>query len=342
MDSNKLKRWFLQEKRDLPWRNNPTPYAVWISEVMLQQTQVATVLSYFENWFEKFPSIDALAASSLEDVIKAWEGLGYYSRARNIHAGAKFIIEHFQGKFPSNVEDMKKIKGLGPYTVNAIASFAFHKDLAPVDGNVFRVLTRYFHIEQDISSSKVQKQLRDLAQSILPKEDSWVHNEALIELGATICKKKPNCLECPLKHSCLSFKKGTASLLPINNKKTIVEKILRDVFVIVCEGNILIKKEKENKVMKDLHEFPYLDRNTFSEDISQITDEINQLWGISTSFKRFLKPETMSFTKYRLNLRPILFETKHIPSHYMAVNLEEAMKLPFSSGPRRILRELVI
>lgn len=341
MESEKLKRWFLEEKRDLPWRDNPSPYSVWVSEVMLQQTQVVTVLNYFEKWMQKFPTIVDLAKAPIEEVIKSWEGLGYYSRARNLHLGAKYIVDHFDGQFPNDVEDMKKIKGLGPYTINAIAAFAFHKKLAPVDGNVYRVLTRYFNIDEDICLTKVQKKIRELAQSILPEEESWVFSEALIELGAKVCKKKALCLQCPLKLSCQSFKKGTVENLPIKGKKIKYEKLLRDVFIIIANKNILVKKQQEEGLMKDLYEFPYLDRTSFSNDSSLLSSEAKKLFNINLEFKKFLKEESMSYTKYRVRLRPMLFEADIIPDHLTAIPLEAVMQLPFSSGPRRILKELL-
>ena len=155
---------------------------------MLQQTQVAVVIPYFLHWMQRFPTIHHLAKASLDEVVKAWEGLGYYSRVRHLHEAAKYLVEHFNGQLPSEEEDLKKIKGLGPYTIGAILSFAFHQKKAAVDGNVIRVLTRYFGLEEDISKVATVNKLRQLAQELLPDEEPWIVNEALIELGATLCQ----------------------------------------------------------------------------------------------------------------------------------------------------------
>lgn len=202
-----LVEWFNKQKRPLPWRKNPSPYAVWVSEVMLQQTQVAVVIPYFQRWMERFPTIQALAESSIEDAIKQWEGLGYYARAKNLHAGAKQVVANFDGELPSKVEALSRIKGLGPYTVGAIRAFAFHERSAAVDGNVLRFLTRYFAIEEDIAKIGTQKKITALAESLLPEKEPWVFAEALIEFGATVCKKAPLCFECPLNKSCAGLKK---------------------------------------------------------------------------------------------------------------------------------------
>ena len=164
-----LKRWFLDQKRDFPWRENPSPYAVWVSEVMLQQTQAAVVISYFERWMQRFPTIQALADAPLEDVIKEWEGLGYYARARNLHAGARYVVENYEGQLPANAEQLYKIKGLGHYTVGAILSFAFQQRKAAVDGNVLRVLARYYGITDDIGKSATVKKCKDLLKSCCQK-----------------------------------------------------------------------------------------------------------------------------------------------------------------------------
>ena len=185
LDFYPLKKWFLIEQRDLPWRKINDPYAIWISEIMLQQTQVAVVIPYYLKWMQRFPTIQALAEAESDEVIKMWEGLGYYSRARNLHAGARYLIEFFGGILPNNESDLAKIKGLGPYTIGALLSFAFHQKKAAVDGNVMRVMARCYELDDDIAKSKTQKKIRHLVEEILPEDESWIVNEALIELGAT-------------------------------------------------------------------------------------------------------------------------------------------------------------
>jgi A/G-specific adenine glycosylase len=176
----KLRSWFLSQRRDLPWRENTTPYAVWVSEIMLQQTQVAVVIPYFQRWMDKFPTICSLAAASIEEVIKEWEGLGYYARARNLHAGAQYVVKNHAGELPETEAELRKIKGLGDYTIGAIRSFAFNHKAATVDGNVLRVLARYYGISDDISKMKSVKKFQGLAQSLLPEIEPWIISESLM------------------------------------------------------------------------------------------------------------------------------------------------------------------
>jgi A/G-specific adenine glycosylase len=266
LDSKPLIRWFLQEQRDLPWRRERSPYAVWVSEMMLQQTLVAVVIPYFERWMKRFPSIKHLAEAPLDEVLKVWEGLGYYSRARYLHQGAKHIVEHHKGVFPSSPEDLKKIKGLGPYTVGAIRSFAFQHRVPAVDGNVVRVLTRFFMIKEDISKPSTMRTIWEFAEKILPEKDPWVVNEALIELGATVCKKQPQCHACPLKQGCQAYSHGIAVDLPYKSAKIKYESLFRAVPVVQWNNKLLVKRGEKGKIMSDLYEFPY-----FETDISGIS-----------------------------------------------------------------------
>lgn len=186
IDTSALHQWFREMNRPFPWRENPNPYRVWISEVMLQQTRASVVIPYFERWMELFPGPHVLARAPLEEVIKAWEGLGYYGRARHLHEGARQIVHQFNGLLPSKREQLEKIKGLGPYMVNAILSFAFHQRAAAVDGNVSRVLARHFMIEDDIARHATKKRIQAFADEVLDIKKPWITAEALIELGATL------------------------------------------------------------------------------------------------------------------------------------------------------------
>ncbi len=328
MNLNDLKEWFLEEKRDLPWRRNPSPYAVWISEVMLQQTLVAVVVNYFERWMQKFPTVESLATASLEEVIKTWEGLGYYSRARNLHEAAKVMMEAFKGDVPSKREDLEKIKGFGPYTVGAVLSFAFHQKAAAVDGNVIRVISRLFNLWDDVSKKKI---FEDKVSSILPDEEPWVLMEALIELGAQICQKKPKCDLCPLQDKCLAYKEGTSSLLPIKQKRVKITHLSRDVAVIIYEKQLLIKKEDLGKVMGGLCEFPYVSKGASWEFDFELI-EIKTLPKVRHGFTRF--SATLYPTIYRV-------KQKRDIHGYDWLTLEEIEKLSFSSGHRRILKAVM-
>lgn len=341
LDVKALHRWFLTNKRDLPWRSHPEPYAVWISEVMLQQTQVAVVIPFFERWMKLFPSVRALSEATLDQVIKAWEGLGYYSRARHLHEAAHYIMENFQGRFPSSEIELKKIKGLGPYTIGAILSFAFHHKMPAVDGNVMRVLTRYFWIPDDINQSKTQQFLRKVAAEILPEEDHWVTNEALIELGATVCKKTPACSSCPLRPSCVGYAKGRSAELPYKSLRMKSQKLWRAVPVILCDQKVLVKRGEKGKLMSDLHEFPFFEvagQIPLEELQSLILDQLS----LQVIHQKSLEPVKHGFTRYQATLFPEMFRTP-APLEvqgYTWIDIQVLQKLALSSGHRQIFQKI--
>lgn len=342
LDIYSLKTWFKAEKRDLPWRQTEDPYAIWISEVMLQQTQVAVVIPYFLNWMERFPTIQHLAHASLDQIIKMWEGLGYYSRARNLHEAAKYLVNNFNGQLPDQEEELQKIKGLGPYTIGAILSFAFHQKKAAVDGNVIRVLTRYFGLKEDISKSSTVKRLREIAQALLPDEEPWIVNEALIELGATFCQRKARCHECPLKQTCTSFKEGLMHSLPINSKKIKIEYLHRAVAVIYWNSHFLVKRGQKGAIMSDLYEFPYFELKKESISPQILQAKIKQEYALDVVQKNLLKEISQGFTRYQAQLYPTLFtcqQPKEIEG-FVWLSHQSLKQLAFSSGHRRILQQL--
>lgn len=321
-----LRSWFLKTKRTFPWRETSDPYAIWVSEVMLQQTRASVAVPYFLNWMRIFPSIETLAAAGEDQVIKQWEGLGYYSRARNLHQGAKYVLERFSGKIPEEEEDLLKIKGLGPYTVGAIRSFAFRKKAPAIDGNVLRVIARLFSISEDITQQATQKKIRELVFQLLPEEEPWVISEALIELGATLCNKKPNCHDCPLKSGCMAFKQGIAEDLPVKKSRSPIEKLRKKAFIIVFGDKVLLRKGKKGEIMADLYEFP-----------------VAQPEGLRLSFKENLGSLKYSFTRYRVDLE---IEVWHV-NEYLEVpelkwhGMDALLSLPFSSGHRRALHRFL-
>ncbi|MCH1429957.1 MAG: A/G-specific adenine glycosylase [Chlamydiales bacterium] len=330
-----LVHWFQQHKRSFPWRENPSPYEVWVSEVMLQQTQAVTVIPYFSRFIEKYPTIKALAASPIEEVLKAWEGLGYYSRARNLHEGAKYVAEHFDGQLPQKAEMLKKIKGIGPYTLGAIMCFAFKQAYPAVDGNVLRVISRLFALEDDISQPKTKNKIESLVAGLLTKEEGYIFSEALIELGATVCKKQAQCLECPLKRSCQAFKYQLVSELPKKSKKITYEKRVHKVWVLMHDDHLLIKKNGEG-IMQDLHEFPF-----DTVEVDAVPTPLSKLFSQSRpSSLPFFK---QSFTRYRVTLEPYLLELKEKKAYkgYEWKSKEELEALAFSSGHKRLLEYLL-
>lgn len=343
MDPLKLIQWFEENKRDLPWRDNPTPYQVWISEIMLQQTQIATVIPYYDRWMKSFPTIEALAKASIEEVIKCWEGLGYYSRARNLHAAAKHILIHHHGNIPSDPLLLSKIKGIGPYTLGAIRSFAFHHKCSAVDGNVIRVLSRHFLIEEDVSKAKTQRVIRELADQILPEEKPWVMVEALIELGATVCQKVPKCTKCPVKTTCMAYRRGVAQDLPFKSKKSTIQNKIRAVGILQNGQNFLIRRVQEGQIMSGLYEFPYVELNEKDSGISKLQFWLESQLGLKLSLVKPLPEFTHSFTQYRVKLVPFLLKCpKTIPfDEYHWLNKEELEKVAFPSGHRQIFAMLM-
>jgi A/G-specific adenine glycosylase len=345
IDAEKLCHWFLLNKRDFPWREVADPYAIWISEVMLQQTQAAVVIPYFLRWMESYPTIQHLADAHIDDVIKIWEGLGYYSRARNLHNGARYIVDYFNGVIPDSAEKLKQIKGLGPYTIGAILSFAFHQKTVAVDGNVLRVLARYYQIDEDITKVAVQKKIRLLVEEMLPSKNSWVFNEALIELGATICQRKAQCGLCPLNKNCLSFLNHSTNDFPIKSTGPKTTLLRRIVAVIECNGEYLLQRGKEGKVMADLHEFLSIeckgDKKISSEELLIRLSSEYRLNGKVLSEFPLVKH---SYTRYRVILEAYHIRVEHkIPvMDFEWHKLENLGKLSFSSGHRRILQNLLV
>lgn len=342
-DIQQLKNWFLLNQRDFPWRDNPSPYAVWVSEVMLQQTQASVVIPYFIRWMSVFPTIEALALASLDAVIKEWEGLGYYSRARNLHEGARYVLEHHQGNLPSNEEDLKNIKGLGPYTIGAILSFAFHRRKAAVDGNVMRVLARYYALPDDISQPKSVKKLQMLAQELLPQDEPWIISEALIELGATACSKKPKCLECPIRRGCRAFASDKSDCFPVKSAKTITQPLYRAVAVVKHEDSMLVRRGLKGEIMSDLYEFPYLELTKNEEPIANLQPFLEEKFKLKVCWEMSLQDVRHSFTRYRAHLFPQLFSAKKaLPVMGYEWVTHDALKgLAFSSGHRRIYSQIM-
>lgn len=340
-DSNALKLWFHNEKRQLPWRETDDPYAIWVSEVMLQQTQVSVVIPYYERWLQLFPTIQALAAAPIDAVIKCWEGLGYYSRARRLHAAARYVMEKHGGTLPDCAEELNKIPGLGPYTVGAILSFAFKRKIAAVDGNVMRVLARYFAISEAIDKTQTVRQIWSYAQQLLPDEEPWLVNEALIELGATVCMRQPKCQECPLRRSCSAHAQGLTKTIPYKTNKVKVQQLYRAVTLITAGERLLVKQAAEGEIMSGLLEFPYFETGPEGISAADLASAINVRLGVNVSFAACLPDEHHSFTRYRAHLFPLLFQTSGVQDvlNHTWLTRNELSKLAFSSGHRRIYQK---
>ncbi len=265
--SEKIITWYNANKRDLPWRNTQNPYYIWLSEIILQQTRVAQGQPYYERFVEKYPTLKDLANAPTDDVLRLWQGLGYYSRARNMHATAKYIFEDLQNIFPLDYKALLSLKGVGTYTAAAIASFAYNEPVAVLDGNVFRVLARVFGENTDISSPAGAKVFSKLSNEMLDKTNVSLHNQAIMEFGALQCTPaKPNCMYCPLVGECVAYAQGKQNILPIKNKKIKVKERFFDYFIFEFEGKIALKKRFDNDIWSGLYDF-YLVETTPSPSL---------------------------------------------------------------------------
>ena len=256
--TNLLIEWYLQKKRDLPWRNTTNPYPIWLSEIILQQTRVAQGMPYFYAFLESFPTVKELAIANEQQVLKLWQGLGYYSRARNLHQTAQYIANELDGVFPNSYAGLIQLKGIGEYTAAAIASFAYNEPVPVVDGNVFRVVSRYFGIESDISTGKTKKEFTALAAELLSKEQPALFNQAIMEFGAMHCTpKNPDCENCIFNSSCVALQKGLVVQLPFKSKKIKIRKRYFNYIVLQDKkGNTKIQQRTDKGIWHNLYEFP--------------------------------------------------------------------------------------
>lgn len=296
--SDKLISWYKKNKRDLPWRNITDPYKIWLSEIILQQTQVVQGLNYYIKFTETFPTVVDLANAPEDKVMRLWQGLGYYSRARNLHAAAKFIKLNHKGKFPSSYKSIKELKGVGDYTAAAVSSFAFNLPHAVVDGNVYRVLARLFDINIPINSTQGKKEFQLLADELLNKKLPALHNSAIMEFGALWCRpQSPKCEECPLQAQCLAFQNKTVALLPVKDKKIKIKNRYLHYFIFNYKDSVYIQKRTEKDIWQNLYEF-YLIETDKAEESSLVLKN------------KTLKSITQGFTVNSINSAK-----KHILSH---------------------------
>lgn len=262
--SNKLTAWYLQNRRSLPWRETKDPYAIWLSEIILQQTRVAQGLPYFEAFLHEFPTVFDLANAEEDKVMHLWQGLGYYSRARNLHATAKMVAFDYNGIFPNNSKELLKLKGVGEYTAAAIASFSYNEVIPVVDGNVFRVLARRFGINSDISTLTTKREFQALAASLIPKDSPALFNQAIMEFGALQCTpQSPDCTICPFQLECIAYQTNEISSLPVKLSKTKVRDRHFDYLIFLDpNGNTQIQQRTKKDIWQQLYEFPLIESTT--------------------------------------------------------------------------------
>jgi A/G-specific adenine glycosylase len=270
----KIINWYEINKRNLPWRETTDPYHIWLSEIILQQTRVAQGLPYYYKFVETFPDIESLAKASQQEILRLWQGLGYYSRARNLHECAKMIIDNYNGKFPKRFSNLLTLKGIGDYTAAAIASFAFAQPVAVLDGNVFRVLSRYFGLDLPINTPAGKKMFQHVANELLPKDRHQIYNQAIMEFGALHCTpKNPICNNCVLAQNCEAKKTGLQNLLPVKVKKLKIKQ--RNFYYLVIRFNhkILLKSRNEKDIWKGLYDFYLIENNKENFSFTHLIQE---------------------------------------------------------------------
>lgn len=254
---DEILKWYQVHGRDLPFRKTKDPYKIWICEIVFQQTRISQGLNHYENFVERFPNVKTLSEAKTEEVLLYWKGLGYYSRALNIHKASKQIIEDFNGVFPKNYDDILSLKGIGRYTAAAISSICFSEQKPAIDGNFYRVLSRIFADDFDISLSAAYNYFSEISKKVMPRNQAGNFNQAIMDLGSEICKpKNPNCSICPVNVDCLAFQTGTVSKFPVKNKKTVSKNLKLQYYFISYKENFLIKQRDEAFIWKKLFEFP--------------------------------------------------------------------------------------
>lgn len=330
-----------QNHRPLPWKAIDNPYFIWLSEIILQQTRVEQGLPYYEKFIEKYPTIKDLANAPEDEIMKMWEGLGYYSRARNLHAAAKYVAFELDGKFPDTYQEIKKLKGVGDYTAAAIASFAYNLPYAVVDGNVYRVLSRYFGIETPIDSTEGKKQFAKLAQELLAKEKANIYNQAIMDFGARHCTPaKPLCLFCNMQTNCVAFQTGNTQNLPIKAKK--IKKRTRYFNYLIIEQNekIYVKKRLEKDIWQNLYEF-YLIETTENQTIEMLNQQVNTLINngvlieIFGDFKQLLTHQKI-ISKFAYIKIDETINSKNL-KNYKAVSKKSLKKLAFPKSLKKFI-----
>ena len=323
-----LLSWYRREKRDLPWRKTSNPYHIWVSEVMLQQTRVDTVIPYYQRFLERFPTMEALANAEENDLLKMWEGLGYYSRVRNLQTGVREVISDYGGKVPSNRAEISTLKGVGPYTAGAVLSIAYGVPEHAIDGNVMRVISRLLLIEEDIAIPRTKKIFETVVMDLIDKEDPSSFNQGLMELGATICTPKPRCLLCPVRDFCLAFQEGRQEELPVKTKKTTMKIIPVTAFAIQNkQGEWLLRKRPAKGLLASLWEFPMVEYAE-SQSLEEIALEHFAIELMSVveilSFKHIFTHLTWEMKSYGA----LIEKTDTILEGYRFFTLEEVEALP--------------
>lgn len=322
--NQKLINWYSVNKRNLPWRETTEPYFIWLSEIILQQTQIKQGLPYYLAFVKKFPSVFDLANADESEVLNLWQGLGYYSRARNLHHTAKYIAFDLQGNFPNNYEELLKLKGVGDYTASAIASICFNEATPVVDGNVYRFLSRFFGIKTPINSSKAKKEFKDLALNLIDKKNPATFNQAIMEFGARQCKpQSPDCTKCPFNSSCVAFEKNLVKELPLKIKRQSIKKRYFNYLVLVSDDDKTLLEQRTGKgIWQNLYQFPLI----------ETTKKINRkTLQKQSEFRQLVNGEDYSISYFNENDIVHKLSHQHLYTTFWIIRLQKLSKKGISS-----------
>jgi A/G-specific adenine glycosylase len=343
----RLLAWYARAARDLPWRRTGDPYAVWISEIMLQQTQVKTVVPFYERFMERFPDVRSLAESKLDEVLRVWAGLGYYSRARNLHAAARRIVQDYGGEFPDTEKTLRTLPGVGRYTAGAVLSIAFGEDTPVLDGNVMRVLTRLFAITLDPRSTPGQKALWDLAGRLLPPGKGSTWNQALMELGALVClPENASCLLCPVSSACEAYRRGEVERYPVRAERRKVPVVQGLCSIVRRGGQYLFVQRPEKGLLGGLWEFPTAELSGLKPRPGMVEDFVRETLGLEGTIQSKLGVIRHVFTHRDLRLHLFTFDVtggRLRAGRYRAhrwVRAAEVKRFPISALTKKVLARL--
>lgn len=335
--------WYARHARKLPWRNHPDPYAIWVSEIMLQQTQVTTVIPFFERWMERFPDISMLADASEQEVLSSWEGLGYYARARNLHKAAQLVKTEYGGVLPREIPELQKLPGVGRYTAAAIASMAYGIDAATLDGNLKRVFARVFNITLPVNTSPGEKKLWELAEQYLPKGRAGEYNQALMDLGATICiPKQPICPKCPVKNMCEAFALDLQDGLPVVNKKPVAPIRIHAAAVVIEDGKALMMLRPSKGLLGGMWEFPASRVNT--DPALALPETLENKYGLKVVPVSLLIIINHAYTHFKLTEHVFsctLKKRSTFQDNYRWIPVGELDQYPMGKVDRRIANKLM-
>lgn len=328
--SDQIIDWYRLNHRELPWRLTKDPYKIWLSEIILQQTRVAQGMPYYLKFIKNYPTVHELAQASEDHVLNSWKGLGYYSRARNLHQSAKDIVHSYNGEFPGSFDEILKLKGVGEYTAAAIASFAFNEAVPVLDGNVFRLLARYFACEEPIDTGAGKKVFKSLLNEVFNIKKPAEFNQAVMEFGAMVCTPKlPKCEDCVLNGTCASYRDKKQSELPIKAKKIKKRDRYFSFLKIEENDNLAIEKRRENDIWANMYQLPLLETKSSDDDLHELIQLINEKWGLGCELGRVIKSGKHVLTHQNLYYRIITVESMPNSSNFTFLSRAEISNLAF-------------